>query len=59
MPTHYELELMIADRLGYGITDPNREQDWFYINGVAATGLSGYMKLRKSQDEKPAELIVF
>jgi glucan phosphoethanolaminetransferase (alkaline phosphatase superfamily) len=59
MPTHYELELLIADRLGYEITDPNREADWFYIDGVAATGLSGYMKFRKSQDEKPAELIVF
>lgn len=58
-PTHYELELLIADRLGYTITDPNRETDWFYIDGVAALGMSGYMKFRKSQNEKPAELIVF
>jgi len=58
-PTHYELELLIADRLGYTITDPNREQDWFYIDGVAALGMSGYMKFRKSENEKPAELLVF
>jgi glucan phosphoethanolaminetransferase (alkaline phosphatase superfamily) len=58
-PTHYELELLIADRLGYIITDPNREKDWFYIDGVAALGMSGYMKFRKSQKTKPAELLVF
>jgi glucan phosphoethanolaminetransferase (alkaline phosphatase superfamily) len=59
MPTHYELGLMIANRLGYVITDPNREQDWFYVGGVAAFGKSGYMKIRKSQTEQPAEMLVF
>ena len=59
MPTHYELGLMIADRLGYTITDPNREEDWFYVGGVAAFGRSGYMKFRKSDNGEPAELHVF
>ncbi len=58
-PTHYELELLIADRLGYMITDPNREKDWFYVDGVAALGLSGYMKFRKSANDKPAEVRVY
>ncbi len=59
MPTHYELGLLIADRLGYVITDPNREDDWFYVGGVSAFGKSGYMKLRKSEGETPSELQVF
>jgi glucan phosphoethanolaminetransferase (alkaline phosphatase superfamily) len=59
MPTHYELGLLIADRLGYTITDPNREEGWFYVGGVAAFGKSGYMKLRKSESEIPSELIVY
>ncbi len=58
MPTHYELGLLIADRLGHTIIDPNREEDWFYVGGVAAFGKSGYMKLRKSDGEIPSELIV-
>ena len=48
-----------ADRLGYTITDPNREEDWFYVGGVAAFGRSGYMKFRKSDNGEPAELHVF
>jgi glucan phosphoethanolaminetransferase (alkaline phosphatase superfamily) len=58
-PTHYELELQIADRLGYRIDDPNRDKDWFYVDGVAALGLSGYMKFRKSHNDKPAEAHIF
>jgi len=59
MPTHYELGLLIADRLGYTITDPNKEDDWFYVGGVAAFGKSGYMKLRKSEGETPAEMLIY
>jgi len=59
MPTHYELGLLIADRLGYSINDPNREKDWYYIDGVAVSGLRGYMKFRKSEGEVPKELLVF
>jgi len=58
-PTHYELELLIANRLGYKIDDPNREKNWYYVDGVAALGFSGYMKFRKSHNDKPIEIHVY
>jgi hypothetical protein len=59
MPTHFELGLLIADRLGFVVDNPNQEEGIFYSNGVASYGMSGYMKIRKSAGDIPASVEVF
>jgi glucan phosphoethanolaminetransferase (alkaline phosphatase superfamily) len=58
-PTHYELGLLIAAMMGYEISNPNQERDYFYMNGVAAFGESGYLKYKKTADGAVSDVQVF
>lgn len=59
MPTHFEVGLLIADRLGYTIDNPNRQDGVYYINGTASFGMSGYMKIYKSNEKNIASTEIF
>jgi glucan phosphoethanolaminetransferase (alkaline phosphatase superfamily) len=58
-PTHYELGLLLAELMGYKITNPNQEPGYYYINGVASYGESGYLKFKKTAEGEVTDVKVF
>lgn len=56
-PTHYEIGKMIMEQLGYILENPNEEKDIFYIDGVDATGICGYIKFQKDLKNKKINIL--
>lgn len=51
-PTHHELGLLIAELMGYKITNPNTPDNVFYINGSDALARYGYIKVTKDIEKQ-------
>ena len=51
-PTHYEFGKMIANLLGYEITNPNEEKGIVYVNGNIITGDAGWFRIDKSDGKE-------
>jgi glucan phosphoethanolaminetransferase (alkaline phosphatase superfamily) len=56
-PNHFEIATAIAKLLGYEIRNPNEEKDIFYVNGAEYSGKFGYIKYRKSSENRTLEYL--
>lgn len=48
-PTHYEMGKLVAGMLGYRLSNPNQQQDTYYLNGTDLSGSEGYMTVSKTR----------
>lgn len=55
--THYDICHIIADLLGFKISNPNDKPDIYYINGVDYLGRCGYIKFRKDRESRKVEYL--
>ena len=51
--SHYEMAKMVADRLGWKVENPNEKEEISYVNGLAAFGESGMLKLVRRNTQPP------
>ena len=56
MPTGYEIGLLIAEKLGYSVTNPNQEAGVYYTNGNHKKGGAGYIRIKKDPVRKTVGL---
>jgi glucan phosphoethanolaminetransferase (alkaline phosphatase superfamily) len=45
--THYEIAKLLAEQIGFTITNPNEEKNVFYTNGIDYNGKCGYIRFTK------------
>ena len=48
-PTAYEIGILIAEKLGYSIENPNEDGKTFYMNGHHKMGKAGYLLIEKDK----------
>ena len=52
MPTGHEIGLLIAEKLGYSVTNPNQEAGIYYTTGNHKKGYAGYIRIEKDPVRK-------
>ena len=51
-PTHHEIAKLLANIMGFEVTNPNQKTNMFYINGIDFDGRHGYMEVHKDLKNK-------
>ncbi|MDR0590697.1 MAG: sulfatase-like hydrolase/transferase [Puniceicoccales bacterium] len=46
--THYEIAKLLAEQIGFTITNPNEKENVFYTNGIDYNGRLGYIRFTKN-----------
>jgi glucan phosphoethanolaminetransferase (alkaline phosphatase superfamily) len=52
IPTHFDIGVLIAELLGYKVSDPNTPDGTYYINGKGIAGELDYIKYQKGAEDK-------
>ncbi len=51
-PTHHEIAQLLANVMGFEVTNPNQKANMFFINGIDFDGRRGYMEVYKDLKNK-------